>query len=161
METSASNPAYSARQVRRLCAGQTNGPARLLIVFGACVALAGCSYQLDSLFGKDDPAHTGSIAGASAPAADASPERDLILAKEAAIELLNGDDKAASIAWENPSSRAHGSVTRVSEPYSAGGFPCQDFLTSYVRRSQESWMRGSACRVHQGRWEIRDLKPGS
>ena len=40
------------------------------------------------------------------------------------------------------------------------GFTCQDFLASYVRvGSGEDWMRGEACRIHKGNWEVRSLKP--
>ncbi|MFL5085434.1 MAG: RT0821/Lpp0805 family surface protein, partial [Xanthobacteraceae bacterium] len=39
------------------------------------------------------------------------------------------------------------------------GFTCRDFLASYVRGETESWLQGEACRIHQGKWEVKNLRP--
>lgn len=146
------HPAYNGTLAVRLCAGLARRLAPPLCAFGLGLTTAGCSYQIGSLFGKDEkPAeHTG-----SALAAIDSSERDLSFAKEAAADLLSRGDKEASLAWENPSTGARGAVTLISEPYTEDGFLCRDFLASYVQSGKELWLRGGGCRLHQGRWEVR------
>jgi surface antigen len=136
----------------------------------AAVALAmasgGCSfsYQLDSLFEKGKQANaeaTGSVAKpAAAPARLQASDRDLAYARAAASEVLRRGGDGVSQPWENPETGARGTVTPIASAYDHDGFTCQDFLASYVRAgSGENWMRGEACRIHQGNWEVRSLKP--
>ena len=136
---------------------------------------SGCSYsyKLGGLFGndKDDKAAaTGAVpappAGAPAapapsPPAAASPptDADLAIAKAAAADALARKGEDVSVPWENPRTGARGTVTPLAAAYTQDGFVCRDFLASYVRGSQESWLQGEACRIHQGRWEVRALKP--
>ena len=54
---------------------------------------------------------------------------------------------------------ARGMVTPIASAYTQDGFQCRDFLASYVHGGTESWLEGEACRIHQGRWEVRSLKP--
>lgn len=145
------------------------GPCRAFsfgAVLGLALASGGCSfsYQLGSLFEKEDPKPevTGSVAPtpASAPAPAAPPgEGDLAYAKAAAAELLSRGGKDASQPWENPRTGARGTVTPIATAYSQAGFTCRDFLASYVRSGSESWLQGEACRMHKGQWEVRSLKP--
>jgi surface antigen len=138
-------------------------------LFAAAASLAfasgGCSYQLGSLFDKNKeqaqaqakPETTGSIL--EIPAKRAA-DRDLAYARAAAAEVLRRGGEGASQPWENPETGARGTVTPIASAYSVDGFTCHDFLASYIRRgSQEDWMRGEACRIHQGNWEVRSLKP--
>ncbi len=124
------------------------------------------SYKLDSLLGKDsDKAeHTGSIRPASVPkpsatAAAMPADNDLAYAKAAAAELLARAEKDASQPWENPGTGARGTVTALADAYTQDGFQCRDFLASYIREGAESWLQGDACRVHQGKWTVRSLRP--
>jgi len=139
-------------------------------VAALAVALAGggCSfsYQLGSLFEKsaDEAAtdQTGSIAETSvAEMANAqASDDDLAYARAAASEVLARGGKGSSQPWENPQTGARGTVTPVASAYNSAGFTCQDFLASYLREGTgESWLQGEACRVHQGKWEVRSLKP--
>jgi surface antigen len=139
----------------------------------AAVALAltagGCSfsYQLDSLFDKRkeqaSAETTGSVQDskpAIAPSKPQANERDLAYARAAASEVLRRGGNGVSQPWENPETGARGTVTPIASAYNIDGFTCQDFLASYVRSgSGENWMRGEACRIHQGNWEVRSLKP--
>jgi surface antigen len=130
------------------------------------LACGGCSfsYQLGSLFEKssDEAAdHTGSI---GTPAADAvsqpSSDADLVYARAAATEVLARGADGDSQPWENPRTGARGTVTPIAAVYTQDGFSCQDFLASYLRKgSKEAWLQGEACRIHQGKWEVRSLKP--
>jgi surface antigen len=74
--------------------------------------------------------------------------------------VLKRGGKGLSQPWENPETGARGTVTPIASVYNQDGFTCQDFLASYVRAgSSQDWMRGEACRIHQGNWEVRSLKP--
>ena len=50
-------------------------------------------------------------------------------------------------------------MTPIASSYTQDGFTCRDFLASYVRQGSESWLQGEACRIHQGQWEIRAMRP--
>jgi surface antigen len=138
----------------------------LLLAF----ASGGCSfsYQLDSLFGKKDDEkaeYTGSIkpsapkVAAAKSVAEAPAASDLAIARATASEVLARGGKDTSMPWENPQTGARGTVTPIATTYDQDGFTCRDFLASYVRNGTESWLQGEACRQHQGRWEVRNLKP--
>jgi surface antigen len=135
----------------------------------AAVALAlasgGCSfsYQLDSLFEKGKQANaesTGAVAAKPAIAPTKPQASDLAYARAAASEVLRRGGDGVSQPWENPETGARGTVTPIASTYDHDGFTCQDFLASYVRAgTSENWMRGEACRIHKGNWEVRSLKP--
>ena len=124
----------------------------------------GCSYQLDSMFAKkDDKAdQTGSIPPKPTTVAQVieSPhDGDLAFARLAASEVLSRGGKDTSAPWENPKTGARGTVTPIAAAYTQDGFVCRDFLASYVQKGSEAWLQGEACRLHQGKWEVRTLRP--
>jgi surface antigen len=131
-----------------------------VLTFGLASGACSVSYQLGSLFGKDDDAvkHTGSILEPKAKA-EQQADSDLDYARAAAAEVLDLGRKDASLPWENPKSGARGTVTPIATAYSLDGLECRDFLASYVREGAQAWLRGEACRKQQGRWEVRSLKP--
>jgi surface antigen len=102
---------------------------------------------------------TGSLA--KQPASPPVPtESDLAFARTAASDVLTKGDKDSSQPWENPETGARGSVTPLSQAYSAeDGRTCRDFLASYVNGRAESWLQGAACKGGHGRWEIHTIKP--
>lgn len=135
-------------------------------------ACGGCSYQLGSLAaGKEaaNPDQTGSIGSKGATNGSASaaqrhgaappPEYDLAYARAAASEALSRGGKDTSIPWENPQTGARGNITPLASAYDEGGVTCRDFLASYVRAGAEAWLQGEACRMKQGRWEVKSLRP--
>jgi hypothetical protein len=135
----------------------------------ACAAalallLAGCSfsYQLDSLFAKrDDADTTGSLrlAPKQRAAEEAPAGSDLDIARAAINEVLTKGGNDISVPWENPSTGARGTITPVASAYTQDGITCRDFLASYVKGANESWLQGAACRAQRGKWEIRRLRP--
>jgi len=159
-------PASASRRSRYI---GTAGPSlwrRLLPIAGLLLALPGgaCSfsYQLGSLFGPDKPEATASVGASMAPAAEptATAENDLAYARAAATRALALDGKATtSVPWENPRTGARGTVTPLASAYTQDGFVCRDFLASYVRQGAASWLQGEGCRIHEGKWEIRALRP--
>jgi len=158
-------PRYKGRRKARLWRLRAKAIA-LSLALGAATSGCSMSYRLDSLLGRDtDKAeHTGSIRPAPAPkpapAAAAIPAGDdLDFAKAAATELLASPEKHASQPWENPGTGARGTVTAIADAYTSDGFQCRDFLASYIRQGAESWLQGDACRIHQGKWTVRTLRP--
>ena len=123
---------------------------------------------IGSLSGKDEDKseRTGSIAATPVAATttgqtvtEGPADTDLAIARATASEVLGRGGKDTSAPWENPKTGARGTVTPVASSYTQDGFTCRDFLASYVRAGSEAWLQGEACRMHQGRWEVRSLKP--
>jgi hypothetical protein len=139
----------------------------IVIILALAASCGGCSfsYQLGSLFGKDDDAPAVSAIGIVAPAdavdqpAESPPEVDLAYARAAAMEVLASGDRLGSAHWENPKTGARGMVTPIANVYVQDGLTCRDFLASYVRGGNEAWLQGEACRFQHGKWEVRSLKP--
>jgi outer membrane surface antigen len=138
-----------------------------LMVLALALSSGGCSfsYQLGSLFGKDDDKPMASATGTVTPPADSAKpmsempaDVDLAYARAAATEVLT-KDKQESARWENPRTGARGMVTPIANAYTQDGLICRDFLASFVHDGGEAWLQGEACRVHQGKWEVRSLKP--
>jgi surface antigen len=145
-------PIYNRTAGASLC---RRGPSRLLNLSAVlALALSGgaCSYKIDSVFSRE------SETSRHAMTSPGSAEADLAYAKAAAAEALarTGD---ISVPWENPGTGARGTVTPLASAYNQDGFVCRDFLASYVRKDSESWLQGDGCRIHQGRWEVRHMKP--
>jgi surface antigen len=134
----------------------------ILIILAFALASGGCSfsYQLGSLFGKDDDKPEASVTGvvASVRPVAALPEGDLAYARAAATEVLSSGEKRGA-HWENPRTGARGMVTPIADAYTQDGLTCRDFLASYVHEGAEQWLQGEACRVREGQWEVRSLKP--
>ena len=134
----------------------------LSLVLGLSTGGCSLSYKLDSFLGRGEekPEHTATVrpAPTAAPSAAAQAD-DLAYAKAAAAEVLTRTDANASQPWENPSTGARGTVTPTASAYTQDGFTCRDFLASYVREGAESWLQGDACRIHQGKWTVRSLRP--
>jgi len=130
------------------------------------LGLAGCSYALDSMSSKPD-LNEKQASSTSQPSADridptaaAEPaEADLAYARAAAVDALGDNGKANSVPWHNPQTGVGGNITPLAASHSEGGFPCRDFLASYVRAGAQSWLQGSACRTASGEWHVKSLKP--
>ena len=84
---------------------------------------------------------------------------DLAYTKAAVAALLGQPRQEREPAWENPATGARGTVTATADAYTSDGFQCRDFLASYVRDGAESWLQGDACRIHQGKWTVRSMRP--
>jgi surface antigen len=153
-------PASLLRRVRYNGTARSRIWRRLTPIATLLIALpaGACSYQLGSLTGQDKAAVTGSIAAtARTPVAAPPNDNDLELARVAAAQALAADGK--SVPWENPRTGARGTITPLANAYTQDGFVCRDFLASYVHQGAEAWLQGEGCRVHQGKWEVRVLRP--
>jgi surface antigen len=147
-------------RLRRACARLS----ALTLILTLGFACGGCalSYQLDSVFGKDNKDEpTGSVA--RGPFAAASmvelAEGDLVYARAAASDVLSRGGRDASAPWENPKTGARGTVTPLAAAYTQNGVTCREFLASYLHGSEQAWLQGEACRMSAGRWEVKTIKP--
>ena len=124
------------------------------------LSAGGCSfsYQLDSLTGKGEPEQTGAMRPLRS-LTSLPPEQDLAVARAAVSEFLGRGGSDSSMPWENPRTGARGTITPIASAYNQDGATCRDFLASYVRDGNEAWMQGEDCRIPQGKWEVRTLKP--
>lgn len=149
-------PIYNGTAGPSLCRRSLSRLTKLSAIVALALTSGACSYKLDSMSSRD--ADTSAAARAATTTAPVSAEADLAYAKAAAAEALarTGD---ISVPWENPGTGARGTVTPLASAYTQDGFTCRDFLASYVRKGSESWLQGDGCRVHQGRWEVRHMKP--
>jgi len=158
------SPLYSGTRAARLSWPAPRHCSALLAAILLALGTGGCSYRLGGLFGKGDdkPELTSATAPLGAPdnsSANLPPEPDLALAKAAVHDLLSRGNQDTSVPWENPRTGARGTVTAIAAAYTEDGFVCRDFLASYVHQGNESWLQGEACRIHQGKWEVKSLRP--
>jgi hypothetical protein len=122
--------------------------------------VGGCSYNLSGFSGKADKAEvTASVSPARAKASGPPAEADLAIAKAAVNDVLSRGGQDTSVPWENPRTGARGTITPIASTYSQDGLTCREFRASYVREGDESWLQGEACRIHQGKWEVKNLRP--
>jgi surface antigen len=139
---------------------------RRLTVVAAAFALglpaSGCAMSNFFGFGKNDAMASADITG-SIPASrlptGLPPEEDLVHARAAITEVLSMGRRDFSTSWENPKSGARGTVTPISSAYQQDGNRCHDFLASYIKGRQETWMQGEACQQEGGKWVVKALKP--
>jgi hypothetical protein len=132
--------------------------AMTLILIG--LGCGGCSLSRPDAYAKLNAADVTGTLGKQVTPPPAPTESDLAFARTAASDVLTKGDKDTSQPWENPQTGARGSVTPLSQAYSAeDGRTCRDFLASYVNGRSESWLQGAACKAGQGRWEIHTIKP--
>lgn len=80
-------------------------------------------------------------------------------AQGALKEALSRTQDGPSVAWNNPTTGARGTVTPIASAFEQNGFPCRNFLASHVMNGIETWSEGTACRVHRGEWEVKNVKP--
>jgi surface antigen len=157
-------PRYKGRRKARLWRLRAKAIA-LALTLGAATSGCSLSYKLDSFMGKESERHEQAalappaVAPKPSPSAAAAAETDLAYAKAAASLVLARGEKDASQPWENPGTGARGTVTALADAYTQDGFQCRDFLASYIREGAESWLQGDACRIHQGKWTVRTLRP--
>jgi surface antigen len=157
-------PRYKGTRKARLWRLRAKAIA-LALTLSAVTSGCSLSYKLDSFMGKESekPEQTAAArpmpAQKPSPSAAAAAETDLAYAKAAAAQVLARGEKDASQPWENPGTGARGTVTALADAYTQDGFQCRDFLASYIREGAESWLQGDACRIHQGKWTVRTLRP--
>ena len=107
---------------------------------------------------------TGSIASASTPRpAPALPpaldEEDRRRVLGALAIALDPQGNGATVHWDNPVSKARGSVTPAGFAYPENDLVCRAFSAQFVTASGTLANQGAACRDKNAQWVLADLRP--
>jgi surface antigen len=130
-----------------------------------CQALAACAFgsPLGGPPGPTDWEATGSIAPASAKKAPGLPvaldDEDRRRALGALAIALDPQGNGATVHWDNPVSKARGSVTPAGYAYPANDLICRDFNAQFTTASGPEMTRGAACRDKNAQWTLAELRP--
>jgi surface antigen len=127
-----------------------------------CQFLGGCAI-VSPVDGVDMQA-TGTIPAARArpskPALPASlDEEDQRRALGALAIALDPQGNGATVHWDNPVSKARGSVTPTGLAYPANDVICRAFTAQFETSAGSLAERGEACRDKSAQWELSQLRP--
>jgi 17 kDa outer membrane surface antigen len=125
--------------------------------------LGGCT--LITPMGGADPEPTGSIAAAPAKPHALLPaaldEEDRRRALGALAIALDPQGNGAPVRWDNPVSKARGSVTPAGFAYPENDLVCRGFSAQFETSAGAQAQRGSACRDKNAQWIVSDLRPSN
>nr|WP_246664746.1 RT0821/Lpp0805 family surface protein [Rhodoblastus acidophilus] len=126
--------------------------------------MCGCSVATP-LSPDVDMRATGAIAPvAAAPARPALPagldEEDRRRAMGALGIALDPQGNGASVAWNNPVSKAHGMVTPVGFAFPENGLICRKFSARFETAAGAEADSGAACRDKDAMWTLTDFRKG-
>lgn len=131
--------------------------AALLQVLGGCTLI--------SPMGGVDPESTGSIATAPAKPRVVLPatldEEDRRRALGALAIALDPQGNGAPVRWDNPVSKARGTVTPAGFAYPENDLVCRAFSAQFETSAGAQAHRGSACRDKNAQWIVSDLRPAN
>ncbi len=128
-----------------------------------CQALAACSIATP-LGGGVDSEPTGSIPTVSLtlpskPALPASlDDEDRRRALGALAIALDPQGNGATVRWDNPVSKAHGSVTPVGFAYPANDLICRAFSAQFDTIAGPRAAKGAACRDKEAQWTLSEFR---
>jgi hypothetical protein len=127
-------------------------------------ALCGCSVGGAPLSPDVDMRATGAIPTPAAPARPALPaaldEEDRRRAMGALGIALDPQGNGASVAWNNPVSKAHGTMTPVGYAYPENGLICRKFSAHIESAAGLETDSGAACRDKDAMWTLTDFRKG-
>lgn len=133
--------------------------AALVVFVPFVLGLGACSvsFQGPSLLSGDDV--TGSIDKPVALSGGLD-EEDTRRAFAAMGAALDPASSGTAVAWDNPQSGSHGSFKPVASSYPRAKLTCRTFLADLsVTASEAKRLQGTACRLGEGSWFIRDVNP--
>jgi hypothetical protein len=123
-----------------------------------------CACTLVAPIGGADPDSTGSITSAAAPRPEPAlpptlDEEDRRRALGALAIALDPQGNGATVRWDNPVSKARGSVTPAGFAYPENDLVCRAFSAQFVTASGSQAQQGAACRDKNAQWVLADLRP--
>lgn len=132
---------------------------RLLAGAALCQALGACSIAGPA---ATDFEATGSIVAAPpAPRKPALPaaldEEDRRRALGAMAIALDPQGNGTTVNWDNPVSKAHGSVTPAGFAYPENDLICRAFSARFDTAAGSQSARGAACRDKSAQWTLAEL----
>jgi surface antigen len=107
---------------------------------------------------------TGAITPVSARAASspslpaALDDEDCRRALGALAIALDPQGNGAGVHWDNPVSKAHGSVTPAGFAYPSNDLICRDFQAQFETAAGSQTARGAACRDKDAQWSLAKLQ---
>ncbi len=128
-----------------------------------CQALAACSIATP-LGGAVNSEPTGSISTVAlkAPATPALPasldDEDRRRALGALAIALDPQGNGMTVRWDNPVSKARGSVTPIGFAYPANDLICRTFSAQFDTAAGPQAGKGSACRDKQAQWTLSEFR---
>jgi surface antigen len=126
-----------------------------------CQALAACAFAGPP--GASDWEATGSIAPVATRKPPALPvaldDEDRRRALDALALALDPQGNGATVQWDNPVSKARGSVTPRGYAYPANNLICRDFNAQFTTSQGPETARGAACRDKYAQWTLAELRP--
>jgi hypothetical protein len=143
------------------CGPQIFAPVRKLLAgLALAQALAACSLVGPA---ATDFEATGSIAAPPpAPRKPALPaaldEEDRRRALGALAIALDPQGNGTTVQWDNPVSKAHGSMTPTGFAYPENDLICRPFSAQFQTSSGPQSAQGSACRDKSAQWTLAELK---
>ncbi len=141
---------------------QFRSRAKTFAVLAAiCQALAACA--LTPLAPGGDPETTGSIPLVAAKKPPGLPaaldEEDRRRALGALAIALDPQGNGAGVHWDNPVSKARGSVTPAGFAYPSNDLICRDFQAQFNTAQGPTTARGAACRDKNALWTVAEWRP--
>ena len=147
--------------------GRAAAAARIAAFLLIAASLGGCA-RLGMPIGVPDTDRTitGSIqkakpaptpARAVVAAADVDPSDWEALRRALAVSLDKGD--AANVEWTNPDTGSSGIASAILPAVKGGIAPCRPFDTTMSDIRGVRRYSGEACKMTNGRWSIRGIKP--
>jgi surface antigen len=137
---------------------------RLVTGLALCQALVACSIATPLGAGVDSEP-TGSISAVALktttpPILPASlDEEDRRRALGALAIALDPQGNGTAVRWDNPVSKAHGSVTPSGFAYPANNLICRAFSAQFDTTAGSETARGAACRDKDAQWTLSELRP--
>lgn len=129
-----------------------------------CQALAACAVgnPLGGPSGATDSEPTGSIPTVAAKKTPGLPtaldDEDRRRALGALAIALDPQGNGAAVHWDNPVSKARGSVTPAGLAYPANDLICRKFNAQFNTASGPEIARGAACRDKSAQWTLAELR---
>ena len=137
-------------------------------IVAACHALAACSI-VTPLKPDVDQEPTGSIAPTRAALSSAAAQpaafpasldsEDQRRALGALAIALDPQGNGATVRWDNPVSKAKGSLTPVGFAYPMNGLICRGFTAQIDTAAGSQAARGVACRDKNADWSLAEYQP--
>lgn len=94
-----------------------------------------------------------------ARAAASDPSGDLPHIRPIMDQTLETEKSGIEVRWSNPTTGNRGMI-RVERTFYRDDRPCREYLRTVERPEGTGWViRGTACRVERGRWEVRNEIP--
>jgi surface antigen len=154
---------------------QWRSSARAVRLVAACALaghlLAACSltlpFQDRATALQADTEITGSITprppvsnkAETSPFSPSLDQEDMRRQRAALATALDPQGNGGVVRWDNPESGSKGSFAPIGNAFLVQHDICRVFVTAVIERGREDWFQGTACRVMQGDWRMRDVKP--